>query len=202
VEMLVSGGSCRFANVTAKQVMPGWYPVELGHIVPAGAPADLIDRLLEATSTLAAAARFGDGILHAEWIAGAGEPTLVECAARIPGGQITQLITLAYGFPLLEAYFDVLLGGASVWPPHSNGAAAIRFLTGEAGEVIAVEGAERAAALPGVVEVEITVSPGDRVGGTRSSWDRFGHVLAQATSSAAAGATAAAAAASVRIATR
>jgi biotin carboxylase len=199
VELLLAGGRCLFANVTGKRVLPGRYPVEAGHVVPAGIGAELRERLIEATRTLCGAVRFGDGIVHAEWIAGAGEPTLVECAGRIPGGEITRLITLAYGFPLLEAYLDVLLGNAPVLPEQPAAAAAVRFLVAQPGRLQRIDGADAARAMPGVVAVDLAVEPGDDLTGTRSSWDRAGQVIATAPGPGAANAAASAAAAAIKI---
>jgi biotin carboxylase len=179
VEMLVASRAACFANVTAKHVFAGPFPVERGHDVPAPLPAGDTKLLLDATATLAEAAEMGDGILHAEWILHDGEPVLVECAARLPGGRLTQLISLAYNFPLMPAYLDVLLGHTPAAPAAAVGGAAIRFLAAPPGIVTAVTGAQEAAALPGVTEVRVNATVGDQVKPLTLSASRLGYVIAQ-----------------------
>jgi biotin carboxylase len=198
VEMLVSRRVPCFANVTAKHVFPGPFPVERGHDVPAPVPAGTRSPLIEATARLAEAAKISDGILHAEWILSQTGPVLVECAARMPGDLIPRLIRLAYGFPLVTAYLDVMLGKTPA-PPGPAAGAAIRFLSAPPGTVVSVEGAEEASAMPGIVGVWVPVRAGDTVRPLRSSWDRIGHVLARGDDPGQAAARAEAALARIRV---
>ena len=203
VEMLVSRGQPCFSNVTRKQVLPGAFPVELGHVVP-GLPdgGDRAARLTGATATLAAATEFRDGLLHCEWIVDDQGPVLVECAGRMPGDDIGTLISLAYDFPLNTAYLRVLLGEEPCPPAVAAGGAAIRFLTAAPGIVEEVTGERDAAAAPGVHVVKVTVKPGDAVRRPASSWDRVGYVITRAATAEQAEAYAREAAGSIRVLTR
>ncbi len=181
VEALVARGAVLFANVTAKRLVPGRHPVELGHRVPGLPPADArTHALIDATARLAAATGFRDGALHAEWIIARGTAVLVECAARLPGDEIGTLISAAYDFPLAHAYLRILLGEPPVLPEKAVYGAAIRFLTAAPGVVRAVSGTEAAESVPGVRTVKVTVAAGDEVRPVTSSWDRLGYVLARA----------------------
>jgi biotin carboxylase len=201
VEMLISGQDACFANVTAKHVFPGRFPVEQGHDVPAPLPARDTELLAEATARLAEAAKMSDGILHAEWIMHDGEPVLVECAARIPGGRITQLISFAYDFSLIGAYLDVMLGNAPVVPAAALHGAAIRYLTAPPGVIAGITGADEAAGMPGVAEVHLQMRPGDTVRPLTVSGNRLGYVLVQADGTREAASTADAALARIHITT-
>jgi biotin carboxylase len=177
VEMLVRQGRRCFANVTAKQLVPGEYPVELGHTVP-GARTDAdFDQLVEATTRLFTAAGFDTGVLHCEWIVDEHGPTLVECAARVPGDEIATLISLAYDRSFVAAYLTLMLGEDPQLPAVPPYGATVRFLTTTPGTVTEVTGADAAATMPGVQRVKITAQPGDRVGQVRSSWDRVGYLV-------------------------
>lgn len=205
VEMLVTRGRPCFSNVTAKDVLPGRFPVETGHVLPAPIPDDLRERLVGATERLAAAAGFGAGVLHCEWIVDddpSGEPVLVECAARMPGDEIPLLIRLAYDFPFMRAYLETLLGRTPDVPAAPAGAAAIRFVPAAPGTVTAVEGVPEAQALPGVHTVHLTPAPGTVIRPTHSSWDRAGEVIAQGPDPSAAVALAEQAAGLIRITTQ
>jgi biotin carboxylase len=210
VECLAADGEVVFANVTAKRVLPGRHPVETGHVLPAGLDAGLERELREAMRVLVKATDFGTGVLHGEWIVTAGGPALVECAARIPGDRITDLLTLAYGVPFVASYAELLTGGgfgpcraARIGlPATARQAAAIRFLTPPPGTVQRVaipEGLRRA---PDVPDVGVDVSVGDVVGVLRASADRVGWVQAVGPDAGAAMARAAEAADSIQIVTR
>lgn len=199
VELLVEAGAVVFSNVTAKRVRKGRFPVEVGHVLPAPLPADMTALLVDRTRELSARVGFGTGVLHCEWIMDGPVPTLVECAARMPGDEIPRLITLAYDFPFVEAYLALLLGKPAPCPTSAPGSGAIRFLTAPPGEIAAVTGAEEAGALPGVEQVVLSVKPGDQRGSVRSSWDRAGYVLARGDTAAQAEECALAAAATVDV---
>jgi biotin carboxylase len=199
VELLVRAGTPVFANVTAKQVLAGDFPVELGHLVPAPVPAALTAELTDSTARLARACGFGSGVLHCEWIVDAAGPAFVECAARMPGDEVGTLISLAYGFPMTRAYLEVLLGSAPALPSTATGGAAVRFLLAVPGVIQAIDGAAEAERAPGVRAVRVGVHPGDTMRQVTSSWDRAGYVLATAPDAGQAGARAAAAASLIDI---
>ena len=178
VEALVRDGRAVFANITAKSVLHGDSPVEVGHVAPAPLPADVAQRMVEATGRLLAATGFGTGVVHAEWILHDGRPHLVECAGRLPGDCIDLLVNLSHSCDLTQDYLRVLEGTAPEVAGAPGRAAAIRFVTAEPGVVTAVEGVAASGRAPGVVESEVSAEPGTTVGSMTSSWDRLGHVIA------------------------
>ncbi|MGW6929912.1 ATP-grasp domain-containing protein [Lentzea sp. NPDC054927] len=180
VEMLVRDGKSLFANVTGKQLVPGPRPVELAHIVPADIPAELDDLLKAETARVIDATGFRDGIVHCEWIVADGVPHLVECAGRLAGDGILDVVQLAYPVDLLRAYYAVLKGEdpPGDLPKRAKSGAAVRFLTIEPGVVESVEGVDEARQLDGVHLLQVTVAPGEKFEGLRSSWDRAGIVMA------------------------
>lgn len=200
VELLLVDGKAVFANVTAKTVAPGRYPVEIGHVAPA--PIDAVTRgtLVSATETLLTAAEFGTGTAHCEWILAEAGPVLVECAARLAGDDIPLLVSLAYDFPMEESLLRLMLGEAPILPASAVGSAAVRFVVPTAeGEVANLVGLDAARALPGVVAADFTVKVGDSVRLPQSSWDRAGHVVARGKTQADAVAAAEAAAQTLSI---
>jgi biotin carboxylase len=186
VEMLVRDGGALFVNVTGKQLFPGPRPIELAHIVPADIPVDLADLLGAQTAHVVEAVGFRDGIVHCEWIVSDGVPYLVECAGRLAGDGIVDIIQLAYPVELIRCYYAVMKGEPlpSELPGRARGGAAVRFLTVEPGVVEGVRGVEDARQAEGVFLLHVSVAPGDRFAGLRSSWDRAGIVMATADSPA------------------
>jgi len=216
VEALVHRGRIVFHNATETQVYPGRHPVECGHIVPAELDADAetdaepdgdasVDVPLEAMRELVAATGFESGVLHAEWILRDGRPHLLECAARLPGGYIPLLIALAREWDLFQGYLDVLEGkeptAGPAAPASAGAAAAVRFLEASPGRVRQILGLDEARAVPGVIDVWLSVEPGETVHPVTSSWSRVGEVVAVGANRTEAEATAAAAAKAVQIVT-
>jgi biotin carboxylase len=186
VELLVANGRIIFRNITAKRVQPGRFPVELGHTVPAPIDAALRHALDGVNERLVSVTGFASGLLHSEWIVTDAGPALVECAARMPGDDISTLISEAWGFDLPEAYVRVLLGDQPHVPETAAGGAAVAFLAAPEGRVVSVEGLDRARRLPGVRDIRVGVGVGDVVPPVTSSWDRVGHVRVGASTAAAA----------------
>ncbi|MCZ7439264.1 ATP-grasp domain-containing protein [Micromonospora sp. WMMC241] len=178
VELLVADGEVLFANVTDKRVAGGRYPVETGHTVPSALPPAEHDALRSAAVRLAEAAGFRSGMLHSEWILAGGVPTLVECAARMPGDMITALISIAYERDVIEAYLRVLCGERPALPQRPTGAAAIEFLVAPPGRVTAVDGRRAALRVPGVLDVQVETKVGQTVPELLSSAHRSGHLMA------------------------
>ncbi|MEU2439775.1 ATP-grasp domain-containing protein [Streptomyces rubradiris] len=178
VEALVREGEVIFENVTAKTVVPGPYPVEQGHLLPAPLDSGTQEAFGTALRKLVAATGFGTGILHAEWILTEDGPTLVECAGRCPGDYLIDLIDLAYGTRIRLTLIDLLAGRPVTLPRSAQRTSAIRFLAAEPGTVTGITGLDEAQRMPGVHVAEVDVEAGQEVRVWASSWDRAGHVIA------------------------
>lgn len=198
VEALVANGKIFFWNVTAKHLYPGRYPVELGHVVPAGVEEAVESELRAMMEALIRATAFDTGIMHSEWILADGRPHLVECAGRIPGDRIPRLIDLAYRTDLVAGLVSLMEGDVTTIDARPQAAAAIRFLAPPRGRIVGVSGLDEAAAVDGVVDVVVSVQPGATVAELTSSWARAGHVLATGPDGAAAWRNVCAAAEAVR----
>ncbi|WP_371501717.1 ATP-grasp domain-containing protein [Kitasatospora sp. NBC_00374] len=186
VEMLVRGGEPLFVNVTGKRLFPGPHPVELAHVVPADIPAALGESLGTQTARVVDAVGFRDGVVHCEWIVSGGVPYLVECAGRLPGDAIVDIIEVAYPVELFRCYFALMKGEdpPSALPARAEGGAAVRFLAAGPGTVAEVRGIEDARRAEGVLMAQCSVPPGHRFTGLRNSWDRAGIVMTHAKSPA------------------
>lgn len=180
VEALVQNSEIRFQSITAKVVSPGPHPVEIGHVVPAPLDRRAQESFASVMQLLVAATGFANGVLHAEWMLTAQGPALIECAGRPPGDSIFDLVERAYGVNLYVALIDLLAGRDVDLPLQPKKGAAIRFLVASPGPVHSIRGAEEVRADPMLPEVVLNVSKGTDVAPLRSSWDRCGHVLVEA----------------------
>jgi biotin carboxylase len=173
VELLVSAGRTLFGNVTETELYPGPRPVERGKLTPADIPEELETRLRELTERVVRAVGFGTGLVCCEWIVEAGTPYLLECAGRLPGDRMVDLIEWAYDTELFRAYWNLHKGETPTPPlPRRAGrSAAIRFLHAGPGVVESVGGLKEAYAVPDVIHCGFLVEPGTRVHELRLSMD-------------------------------
>lgn len=180
VELLVEEAVVVFANVTAKELFPGRRPVERGHVLPILDDGGRAPILISSTRQVLAATGFRSGFIHCEWILRGEEPFLVECAGRVPGDGITTLLAQAWDADLIALYVDLLQGrlDRSHVPAEPRQHAAVSFATAPAGEVVAVEGVDRALATEFVVSASALVGVGAQVGPLGSSWDRTAMAIA------------------------
>ncbi|GAA1678631.1 hypothetical protein GCM10009830_27200 [Glycomyces endophyticus] len=178
LECVVRAGALVFAEPTRKTTTDPPYYVELGHTVPAGLPDPGPARDLAAAVARAMGMR--DGLMHLEFRQEDTGPHLMEVAVRTPGDHILELHALAHGTDLFAAAIAVALGDDPAIRRTRSGAAAVRFPAAAPGTVTRIEGLPALRRLPETVDVQIDVSPGDRVHPVTSSRDRVATVLLSA----------------------
>jgi biotin carboxylase len=190
VEMMFRGGTVAFGGVTRTLLFDGPRPVERGHVYPADIPAALRERLLADTVRVLAAVGLDSGWTHCEWRVQDGVPYLMECAGRMAGGGIIELIGIASGYDANGAFLDMMLDRDPAPQPAADRYAATWMAGMAPGEVESIDGREDALAVPGVRSCWIRVKVGDQVTTLRSSFDRVlavraeGHTPAQALATA------------------
>jgi biotin carboxylase len=130
------------------------------------------------------------GIAFPQLIAAAdGRVIVVECAARIPGGQMADLVRVATGVDLVEVQLRMALGEElpdELVRPEFQQPLAIRFLTAEpgplpTGKVTAIGSLDKMLAFPGVVQAELYLRVGETIRPVRLDGDRRGYVIATGT---------------------
>ena len=117
-----------------------------------------------------------------------GRVVVVECAARIPGGQMADLVRVAVGVDLVEVQLAMALGDElpdEVVKPRFSQALAIRFLTAEpgplpTGRVTRIGSLDKMRAFPGVVQADVYLQLGEVIRPVRLDGDRRGYVIATA----------------------
>ena len=115
-----------------------------------------------------------------------GDVVMVECAARIPGGQMADLVRHAVGIDLVDVQLRLALGEPlpdELVQPRFKQPLAIRFLTAEpgplpTGRVIRIGSLEKVLAFPGVVQAETYLQVGEVIRPVRLDGDRRGYVIA------------------------
>lgn len=117
-----------------------------------------------------------------------GEVFVIEVAARIPAGQMADLVRLGTGVDLVEIALAQALGQAvtdAMVEPRFHRPLAIRFLTASpgilpVGKVASVEGLDRVRTAPGVLEAGLYIQIGETIRPVQVDADRRGYVIATA----------------------
>jgi biotin carboxylase len=199
VEMMFRSGRLAFGGVTRTLLFDGPRPVEQGHLYPADISAELTERLLADTVRVLEAVGLDSGWTHCEWRVEDGVPYLMECAGRMAGGGIIELISIASGYDANAAFLDMMLDRDLTAPPATDRYAAVWMDAVPSGEVASIDGREEALALPGVRSCSVQVKVGEQAPPLRSSHDRVMAVEAEGPTPAQALATARAAMALISV---
>ena len=157
------------------------------HSFPSSLPESV---LVEAESVAVAAVRalgLEDGIAFPQLIAdNSGRVRLVEIAARIPAGQMADLVAEGTGINLFEVAIKQALGHAvpdELITPSRSRPISIRFFTASPGvlplgTVTRIEGLDEVRASPGVLAADLYFGTGTTIGPVQVDADRRGYVIA------------------------
>ena len=159
------------------------------HVYPAAVYGDQLEESERVAAHTARALGLETGIAFPQLIAKPdGGVVVVECAARIPGGQMADLVRHAVGVDLIEVQLRMALGEDlpdELVFPRFRQPLAIRFLTAQpgplrTGKVIRVGSLEPVLAAPGVVQADTYIAEGEVIRPVRLDGDRRGYVIATA----------------------
>jgi biotin carboxylase len=117
-----------------------------------------------------------------------GSVQVVECAARIPGGQMADLVRFAVGVDLVDVQIRMALGEElpdELVHAQFKQPLAIRFFTAEpgplpTGRVKWIGPLDKVLAFPGVVQADVYLQVGETIRPVRLDGDRRGYVIATA----------------------
>jgi biotin carboxylase len=159
------------------------------HVYPATIYGDQLEESERVATYSVRALGLRTGIAFPQLIAAPdGRVVVVECAARIPGGQMADLVRHAVGVDLVEVQLRMALGEElpdELVLPRFEQPLAIRFLTAEpgplpTGRVRRIGTLEKVLAFPGVVQADTYLQEGEIIRPVRLDGDRRGYVIAVA----------------------
>ena len=159
------------------------------HVYPATVFGDQLEESERVAALTARTLGLENGIAFPQLIATPdGGVMVVECAARIPGGQMADLVRHAVGVELIDVALKVALGEPlpdELVFPQFRQPLAIRFLTAapgplSPGRVTRVGSLEKVLAFPGVVQADTYLVEGEVIRPVRLDGDRRGYVIAVA----------------------
>lgn len=186
--VVVRGGEPLVLTLSDRLRPPGiGFGVGWTHVYPASIYGDTLTGAERVAAAAVRALGLRDGIAFPQLIVSDdGEIGVVEVAARIPGGQMADLVRHAVGVDLVEIALRQALGEDvpdDVALPRFVQPLVIRFLTAQpgplpTGRVVRVDGLERVSAAPGVAQAELYLQVGETIRPVRLDGDRRGYVIA------------------------
>ncbi len=157
------------------------------HVYPATAYGDRLEEAERIAARTVRALGLENGIAFPQLIVATdGRVIVVECAARIPGGQMADLVRHAVGVDLVEVQLRLALGEElpdELVQPRFRQPLAIRFLTAApgplpVGRVMRIGPLDRVLAAPGVVQADTYLVEGEIIRPVQTDSDRRGYVIA------------------------
>ena len=186
--VVARGGEAELLTLSDRLRPPGiGFGVGWIHVYPSTLYADTLAEAERVAVQAVRALGLRDGIAFPQLIAREpGHVSVVEVAARIPGGQMADLAAHAVGVDLVEIALRQALGEAvpdELARPRLQQPLAIRFLTAQpgplpTGTVASVSGLDRVLAFPGVVQADVFLQEGEEIRPVRLDGDRRGYVIA------------------------
>jgi biotin carboxylase len=159
------------------------------HVYPATIYGDQLEQAEDVARRTVSALGLRTGIAFPQLIATPdGRVVVVECAARIPGGQMADLVRFAVGVDLADVQLRIALGEElpdELVTPRFKQPLAIRFLTASPGPlptgvVKRIGPLDKVLAFPGVVQADVYLQLGETIRPVRLDGDRRGYVIATA----------------------
>ncbi|HET7046223.1 MAG TPA: hypothetical protein VFI37_15350 [Gaiellaceae bacterium] len=186
------GGEVELLTLSDRLRPPGiGFGVGWIHVYPASIFGDVLEEAERVAVHAVHALGLRDGIAFPQLLVSADGVRVVEVAARIPGGQMADLVRHAVGVDLVEVALRQALGEEvpdELVDCSRTQPLAIRFLTAEpgplpTGKVTRIGPLEPVLAAPGVVQAETYLQVGETIRPVRLDGDRRGYVIAVADTS-------------------
>ena len=191
--MIARGGEAFPLTLSDRLRPPGiGFGVGWIHVYPASIYGDVLAEAERIAVHAVHALGLRDGIAFPQLIVSDdGSVRVVEVAARIPGGQMADLVRHAVGVDLVEVAVRQALGETipdELVLPSFKQPLAIRFLTAQpgplpTGKVVSVGSLEPVLAAEGVVQADTYLQVGETIRPVRLDGDRRGYVIATADTS-------------------
>jgi len=186
--VIARGGKATLLTLSDRLRPPGvGFGVGWMHVYPPSIPADQLERAEHIAVDSVRALGLRDGIAFPQLIAAPDDRVVVvEVAARIPGGQMADLVRHAVGVDLVEIALRQALGEEvpdELALPQFSQPLAIRFFTAEpgplsTGRVVSIGSLEPVRAAEGVVQADTYLEVGETIRPVRRDGDRRGYVIA------------------------
>jgi biotin carboxylase len=166
---------------------PG-FGVGWAHVFPSTLPDELLKRVAVVAEQTVDALGLEEGIGFPQLLVASGEVFVVEVAARIPAGQMADLVRFGVGIDLVEIALRQAVGeeiAEEQRTPKFNQPLAVRFMTASpgplpVGRIRSIGALDAVRSSPGVVKADVYMKVGETINPVQVDADRRGFVIATA----------------------
>lgn len=180
IETYTFQGKTKIIAITAKKVLSPFFPIEVGHTVPAKLPTNLVEEIEKLVKIAISALEIDFSITHIEMKLTPSGPKIIEINARPGGDEIPKLVEMTTGLNLHKISLLISLGipieMADVTAKESN-SASIRFLIADNDGIVELGKQLDILSNPYVTQLKINVNDGDTVEKTTSNYNRLGYFI-------------------------
>jgi len=180
IDAIVYNNEITFTGIADRIIEYPPYFIETGHNMPSALPANILDAACEIMTMGIHALGIDIGAAKGDIKITKEGPMIGELAARLSGGFMSAYTyPLSSGVDLIKAAIEVALGQEpGNLEPVFNQTAIERAIITKPGIVKKIIGLEEALKVPGIEEIFLSVTPGDKVTHPRSNVDKAGHIIA------------------------
>jgi biotin carboxylase len=177
-EAVVREGRIALFGLGRRVLTPPPHYVTVEHTMP-GAPAGVSERVRGMLDEVCRALAYRWGSLNADVLVTPDRRVvLVELGARLGGNGSAELLGLATGVDVTEAYVRMAIGQDPPLAPRRAAFASFRVLQADRpGRLVAIHGVAAARALPEVVDLVVSAAPGEHVEPYHRAGAKAGYLL-------------------------
>jgi biotin carboxylase len=186
--VVARGGEPTLVTLSDRLRPPGaGFGVGWIHLYPSALEPVVLGSAADVALTAVRALGLRDGIAFPQiLVSDAGRSYVVEVGARVPAGQMADLVRLGTGVDLIEIALEQALGREvtdAMIEPRFRRSVAVRFLTASpgilpVGTVTSIAGLDDVRASRGVLAAELHLEVGDVIRPVQVDADRLGYVIA------------------------
>lgn len=178
VELFVDSGMIHVLQITDKLTTGAPHFVEMGHSQPSLLSNKLKKKIADVAKEAVLAIGIDEGPVHAELIATADGPKIVEVGARMGGDYITSdLVHLSTGIDMMKATISKALKMKPELKRQWDKGACIRFVESKMGTIEMIEGFDQIVHLEGYQKHYCSAHIGDMIADVENSSNRIGFVI-------------------------
>ena len=187
--VITCGGESRVVTLSDRLRPDGpGFGVGWAHVFPSTLPRGVLKCAAGLAEQVVDALGLEEGIAFPQLLAASREVFVVEVAARIPAGQMADLVRFGVGIDLVEIALRQAVGeriAEDQRTPKFEQPLAIRFMTASpgplpTGRIISIEGLDAVRSSPGVVKADVYMKVGETINPVQVDADRRGFVITTA----------------------
>jgi hypothetical protein len=178
VEAVTFQGKHHILAITEKVTTGTPHYVEVAHFSPARLSEEQAELIKQTVRRSLSVLGIHQGASHTEIKLAGEQAFLIETHTRAGGDRIALITKLVTGYDQYELAVCSILGKT---PPAQQQAryacAGVRYFRWRPGLIEAIEGIEDCQKIPGLIELVLTIKPGDQMPGWQDSSDRPGYAV-------------------------